>query len=565
MAREMRFRDTKPGSEPRPSRRSAIVESMKLAQATKRSVDELYYVMLCARAGLLKPIPPHRLAAIGLAFQKFGGVGGLAPIAAARYPDRPALIDELGSVTFKELDKSTNALANAWRAKGLRSGQSVAILVRNHRGFHYSVFAAAKCGARIVLLNTDFAGPQLREVLAREGAEVIVYDEEYAPLLAEATPRCGAYLAWTSNPGPDTLDSQIASNSTKSPRTPRQKAKIVLLTSGTTGTPKGAARPEPRSLSPIGAILSRVPFKTAEVTECPAPLFHTLGFAHALIAVGFGSTLVIRRRFDPQAVMASLRTQGATAMVAVPVMLQRLVDALPDERQQTKLRIIFVAGSQLGAPLCLRVTKVFGPVIYNLYGSTEVAYATIATPDDLAVEPGCVGQPVHGAVVKIFDEDGAEVPTGTTGRIFVGNDLQFEGYTGGGDKQRIAGLMSSGDVGHFDSSGRLFVDGRDDDMIISGGENVFPGEVEELLAAHPAVLEVSAIGIDDEKYGQRLCTFIVRRAGESLSEDDVRDYVRAHLARFKVPRDVVFVDLLPRNPTGKVLKRELRLIAANRK
>ncbi|MCE5291167.1 MAG: acyl-CoA synthetase [Nocardiaceae bacterium] len=538
---------------------------MKLAEATKRSVDELYYVMLCARAGLLKPIPPHRLAAIGLAVQKFGGVGGLAQLAAARYPKRPALIDELGSLTFHELDQRTNALANAWRAKGLRSGQSVAILVRNHRGFHYSVFAAAKCGARIVLLNTDFAGPQLREVLDREGAEVLVYDEEYAPLLGGIEPRCGAYLAWTSSPGPNTLDGLIAAHPTRSPRSPHKKAKIVLLTSGTTGTPKGASRGEPHSLSPIGTILSKVPFKTGEITECPAPLFHTLGFAHALLAVGLGSTLVIRRRFDPKAVMESLRTNGATAMIAVPVMLQRLVDSLPDERQQTKLRIIFVAGSQLGAPLCQRVTRVFGPVIYNLYGSTEVAYATIATPDDLASEPGCVGKPVHSAVVKIFDGDGKEVTTGTTGRIFVGNDLQFEGYTGGGDKQRIAGLMSSGDVGHFDSSGRLFIDGRDDDMIISGGENVFPGEIEELLAAHPAVLEVSAIGIDDETYGQRLCAFIVRRDGVTLSEDDVRDYVRAHLARFKVPRDVVFVDLLPRNPTGKVLKRELRVIAAGRK
>jgi fatty-acyl-CoA synthase len=244
-------------------------------------------------------------------------------------------------------------------------------------------------------------------------------------------------------------------------------------------------------------------------------------------------------------------------------MLQRLVDEVADQPQRTNLRIIFVAGSQLGAPLCQRVTKVFGPVIYNLYGSTEVAYATIATPEDLAAEPACVGKPVHSAIVKIFDDEGRELPTGRTGRIFVGNDLQFEGYTGGGDKERLHGLMSSGDVGHFDRNGRLFVDGRDDDMIISGGENVFPGEVEELLAAHPAVLEVSALGIDDEQYGQRLCAFVVKRDGAALTADEVRDYVRAHLARFKVPREVVFIDRLPRNPTGKVLKRELKQLVGS--
>ncbi len=531
---------------------------MKLLDLAKRSTDELYYAALCGRAGMLKPQLPHRLAQVGLAFQRYGGLGGLTTIAAVRYGDSPAIIDELGVVSFRELDQRTNALANAWRERGLRSGESVAILTRNHRGFHYAVFAAAKCGARIVLLNTDFAAPQLRDVLAREGAEMLVYDEEYTALLADVQPTCGSFLAWTSRSGPTTIDSLIATGSTRAPRAPRKQSKIVLLTSGTTGTPKGAPRPEPRSLAPIGTLLSRVPFRSGEVTECPAPLFHTLGFAHAILAIGMGTALVVRRKFDPQAVIESLVRHRATSMIAVPVMLQRLVDHVHDEPQRTNLRVIFVAGSQLGAPLCQRVTHVFGPVVYNLYGSTEVAYATIATPEDLAEEPACVGKPVHSAVVRIFDDNGREVPAGQTGRIFVGNDLQFEGYTGGGDKERVQGLMSSGDVGHFDAKGRLFIDGRDDDMIVSGGENVFPGEVEELLAAHPDVEEVSAVGIDDPQYGQRLCAFVVRRPGTALTEDGVRDHVRAHLARFKVPRDVVFVDQLPRNPTGKVLKRELR-------
>ncbi|WP_435592713.1 acyl-CoA synthetase [Nocardia sp. bgisy118] len=529
--------------------------------AARRVADETYYASLAVRAGLATPQRPDRLARMGMAVVRSGMLGGLVTVAALRYRNRAALIDELGAVSFRELDERTTALANAWRARGLRDGEGVAVLARNHRGFHYAVFAAAKCGARIILLNTDFAGPQLREVLGREGADLLVYDDEYAGILGDLRPPRGRYRAWTDAPAVDSLENLIAGGSRKPPRRPSTAARIILLTSGTTGTPKGAPRREPRSLAPLGAILGRVPFRAEEITECPAPLFHTLGFAHAVTAVGFGSTLVIRRRFDPRAVLDSLHRHRATALITVPVMLQRLVDLGPEARAGhdfSRLRIIFVAGSQLGEKLCVRVTEAFGPVVYNVYGSTEVAYATIATPADLAVEPGCVGTPVPSTTVKIFDDNDAELPQGRTGRIFVGNDYQFEGYTGGGDKDRIDGLMSTGDVGHFDSAGRLFIDGRDDDMIVSGGENVFPGEVEELLAAHPAVAEVSAFGVDDERYGQRLRAVVVVRAGHALTEDEVREHVKAHLARFKVPRDVLFVDSLPRNPTGKVLKRLLR-------
>ncbi|MFE7800061.1 acyl-CoA synthetase [Nocardia sp. NPDC057440] len=535
------------------------------ATAARRAAEETYYAALAVRAGLAAPERPDRLARMGVAVLRSGMLGGLTTVAALRYGDRAAIIDEIGTVTFRELDARSTALANAWRARGLRDGEGVAILARNHRGFHYAVFAAAKCGARIVLLNTDFAGPQLREVVAREGVDLLVFDDEYSGMLGDLTPRRGRYRAWVGKPGVDTLDNLIAGGARTPPRRATTTAKIILLTSGTTGTPKGAPRSEPSSLAPLGAILGKVPFRAREITECPAPLFHTLGFAHAILAVGFGSTLVIRRRFDPQAVLDSMARHRATALIAVPVMLQRLVDAGPKGfagHRFPRLRIIFVAGSQLGAELCIRVTAAFGPVVYNVYGSTEVAYATIATPADLAVEPGCVGTPVPGTVVKIVDSNDAEVPPGVPGRIFVGNNYQFEGYTGGGDKARIGGLMSTGDVGHFDRAGRLFVDGRDDDMIVSGGENVFPGEVEELLAAHPAVAEVSAFGVADEKYGQRLRAVVVVRAGHTLTADEVREHVKSHLARFKVPRDVLFIDELPRNPTGKVLKRVLRELSA---
>ncbi|MFC7503334.1 acyl-CoA synthetase [Nocardioides sp. CPCC 206347] len=531
----------------------------------RTGLDEATYVWLATKAGLLTPTLPHKAAKIAVGYLKYGGLGALPVLAAIRYGDRAAVIDERGALSFKDLDARSNALANAWRERGLEPGEGVAILARNHRGFLEATFAAAKCGARIVLLNTDFAGPQVREVAEREGTDLLVHDDEYAGLLEGVEPRRGRFRCWADTDGPDTIDALIAGASSKAPPAPGVQSKVILLTSGTTGTPKGASRPEPRSLAPLGAILSKVPIKAREITEIPAPMFHTLGFAHAVMAIAFGSTVVVRRRFDPVAVLDSLETNGATMMVAVPVMLQRMLDApggFDVQRDFPNLRIIFVAGSQLGAELARRATDGFGPVVYNLYGSTEVAYATVATPDDLMIEPGCVGRPVKGAIVKILDESGNELSTGVTGRIFVGNGMQFEGYTGGGGKQSVDGLMASGDVGHFNADGLLFIEGRDDDMIVSGGENVFPGEVEELLATMPQVEEASVVGVPDEEYGHRLAAFVVLRGDTTLTSDEVRDHVRVNLARYKVPRDVHFLDELPRNPTGKVLKRELRDIAA---
>jgi fatty-acyl-CoA synthase len=377
-------------------------------------------------------------------------------------------------------------------------------------------------------------------------------------------PRLGRLLAWTDDAGAaaeDTLESLIARASTRTPPKPSSSARITILTSGTTGTPKGAPRSQPRSLALVGGLLSKVPFRARETTELCVPMFHALGFMQAIFGVALGSTLVIRRRFDPEETLDSLARHRASAMVVVPVMLRRMVDLGPEQirgRDLSSLRIIFVSGSALGTDLARRALDWFGPVVYNLYGSTEVAYATIATPADLEADLSTVGKVVPGSVVKVFDEHGREAPDGEKGRIFVGNISQFEGYTGGGNKEALSGLISSGDVGHFDREGRLYIDGRDDEMIVSGGENVFPAEVEELLGGHEAIKEAAAIGVEDEKFGQRLKAFVVLRDGAQLSEDEIQDYVKNNLARYKVPREVVFVDELPRNPTGKVLKRELQ-------
>ena len=528
-----------------------------LRRLANRIGDEGWSVLQIGRAGLLRPLSPSQLGAILRALHHYGELGAAVTLAAVRHGDAVGLIDERGELTFRELHARSNAVANEWRRAGLTPGSTVAILARNHRGLLDALFAATKTGARIVLLNTDFGVDQIREVVAREGAELLVHDDEYADAVSGIELRHGRIRAWAEKPGEDTLDALIERGDPSPPPASGVSSKIIILTSGTTGTPKGAPRSVPKSLVPLAGLLDKTPFRPGDVTECCTPMFHSLGFGHAMIALLMGATLVVRRRFDPQLTLESLTAHRASVLVVVPIMLSRILDRTPSDYHLPSLRIIFVAGSQLGGALCTRAMETFGPVVYNLYGSTEVAYGSVATPGDLAAEPGCVGRVVRGAVVKIYDEDGKEVPTGTTGRIFVGNSAQFEGYTGGGTKETIHGLMSSGDVGHFDSAGRLFVDGRDDDMIVSGGENVFPSEVEDALAAHPDVVDAAVIGVPDDNYGQRLRSFVVIRQGTSLSEQDVKDYVKGRLARYKVPRDVVFVDELPRNPTGKVVKRLL--------
>jgi fatty-acyl-CoA synthase len=532
------------------------------AKLTRRAGDEAYFAAISVRSGLLGPEPPQRLAHLVRGFQRYGLIGGAVVASALRHGDRAVMIDERGELTYKELDERSNALANAWRQGGLEAGEGVAILARNHRGFLEAVFAAAKCGARIVLLNTSFAGPQIREVATREGTDLLVYDEEYAETLEGIDdPQRGRYRAWADEAGDDTLDALIDAGDTAAPPKPDSWPRITILTSGTTGTPKGAPRAEPHSLSLIGGLLSKVPFRSREVTELCVPMYHALGFMQAIVGVGLGSTLVVRRRFDPEVTLESLERNRATAMVVVPVLLSRIVDLGEEavkQRDTSALRIIFVSGSALGADLAQRATGMFGPVIYNLYGSTEIAYATIATPEDLRAEPSTVGKVVRGSIVKLIDENGKEVKQGETGRIFVGNISQFEGYTGGGNKDMVEGLMSSGDVGHFDADGRLYIDGRDDEMIVSGGENVFPAEVEELLGSHDSIQEAAAIGVDDGKFGQRLKAFVVLRQNANLSEDEIKGYVKDNLANYKVPREIVFIDELPRNHTGKVLKRELK-------
>jgi acyl-CoA synthetase (AMP-forming)/AMP-acid ligase II/carbon monoxide dehydrogenase subunit G len=524
---------------------------------------ELGNVKVLIDAGVIRPMRPDRLWHVLRTLQKWGRSPAAGAISLAeRYPDGTMIVDELGTLTYSEVDTRTNALAHALSDAGLVEGDGVGVMCRNHRGFIEATIALSKLGADALYLNTAFAGPQLNEVVQREKPKALIFDEEFYGLLEDAGHRRKRFVAWHDEPRVDdpALDELMADGDPSDVVPPEREGRAVILTSGTTGTPKGASRGNPETLDPVVSYLSKIPLKARDTVHIAAPLFHSWGFAHFSLGLILGMTYVLRRKFDPEACLAEVARSRADALAVVPVMMQRILE-LPEETirkyDTSSLKVVAASGSALPGDLATRWMDGFGDNLYNLYGSTEVAWATIATPADMRAAPGTAGRPPRGTIVKLYDDRGVEAKPGETGRIFVGNEMLFEGYTGGGSKDVIGNLMATGDVGRFDDGGRMFVEGRDDEMIVSGGENVFPKEVEDLLSRHDAVSDVAAVGVDDKEFGQRLRAFVVLESGKKASEDELKGYVKQNLARYKVPREIVFIDELPRNATGKVLKREL--------
>ncbi|MBO9523723.1 MAG: AMP-binding protein [Nocardioidaceae bacterium] len=542
------------------TRRTSVPGSTPLGRAAL----EARSLAILARAGAVGVGSPAKVAEMLRTLGTFGAFGAAVHLAAIRHGGNIAITDDRGDLTYAEFDAQINQLAHALLDLGLKPGDGVGILCRNHRAPMIVGFAASRAGLRSLWLNTSFSARQAREVCEREGVDLLVHDDEFSEALAEVQPRFGKFSVDVTGAGaPDALDELIAGGSPEMPSAPEKPGRIVLLTSGTTGTPKGAPRPDPRGFSLAAAVLERMPMRSGQTTIMGPPIFHGTGMLIAILTISLGSRLVLRPKFDPEQMLADIAEQRATTICVVPVMLQRMLDLGEDaiaEHDLSSLQCAFTAGSQLPAALSGRFQDAVGDVIYNLYGSTEVSIATLATPEEVRRYPTSVGRPALGVRVRILDDRGEDVPQGATGRIFVGTVTPFEGYTGGGGKEIIDGLMSTGDVGHFDEAGRLYIDGRDDEMIVSGGENVFPREVEELLLTLDGVTDVAVLGADDEAFGQRLRAFLVLAEGAEVTEDQVKDYVRDNLARYKVPRDVLFLDELPRNPTGKILKRELALL-----
>jgi acyl-CoA synthetase (AMP-forming)/AMP-acid ligase II len=547
---------------------------------TDRLTGALGLVNTMVRAGVIAPLRPDKYVRIAAAMARehMGITSGFAA-AAQRCPDRPGLIDELGTLSWRQIDQRADALAAG--LQGLRRGAPgsdvaagaapgvVAIMARNHRGFVEALIAANRIGADVLLLNTSFAGPALAEVVARESVSkslAVIYDEEFTPSVDRAladNPEAIRIVAWTDRAVPGlTVEKMIAAHEGGQPRRADRKSKVILLTSGTTGTPKGASH-SGGGPDTLKAILDRTPWHAEEVTVIVAPMFHAWGFAQLAFAASMACTIVTRRKFDPEATLALVDEHHATGLCVVPVMFDRIMELPDDVRGRysgRSLRFAAASGSRMRPDVVVKFMDQFGDVIYNNYNATEAGMIATATPADLRAAPDTAGRPADGTDLRILDAERREVPQGEVGTIFVRNATQFDGYTkGSGEKEKAFhdGYMSSGDVGYLDSAGRLFVVGRDDEMIVSGGENVYPIEVEKTLTTHPDVAEAAVLGVDDEQYGQRLVAFVVLATGGSATPDALKAHVREQLANYKVPRSITVLEGLPRGSTGKILRREL--------
>lgn len=504
------------------------------------------------RRGMITPWRPWEAMGASRAVRRYGAFGGSAHFGAVRYGDRRALTDPTTSLTYRELDAQSSARARVLAGDSGRP-TVVGLLRRSGVEFLLDLAAANKAGARSVLLNTGFAGPQLADVCRREGVSVVLADDEFSSLLGEL----GTSVACMTG---NRMAELAAGQSGSVLPAPARAGGLVLLTSGTTGTPKGAPRDR---ISPLQSaqLLDRIPWPRDSAYYVAAPLFHATGLATCTIGLALGNHVVLSRRFDARETLAAVQAHRIEALVLVPTMLSRILDLPPDVLDSvdtSSLKVIFVAGSSLSPALCRRAAEQFGDVLYNLYGSTEVATAAIATPAELKRAPGTVGRPPVGCIVAAYDsEDRRITRPGEVGTVYVSSGLSFAGYTNGGHKKTLDGLLSSGDTGHFDEEGLWFIDGRDDDMVVSGGENVYPLEIENLLAELPGVREVAVVGVADPDFGMCLRAFVVAHPDHCLDAHHIRDAVRSRLARHKVPRDVVFVNALPRNETGKVVKNRL--------
>jgi fatty-acyl-CoA synthase len=482
-----------------------------------------------------------------------------------KYPSLPAVVDERGTLTYRQVDDMSTALARGLKRLGIGAGSVVGLLCRDHRGLIIAMASCGKLGARLVLMNTGFAKPQFAQVCERECVKVVLHDSEFSGLLDALPADLPRVLTWVDDgidvpAGVQTIDDIIAANPSEPLPAPSKLGGFVVLTSGTTGLPKGAPR-EKLSLYATAQAIDRVPYPRKGTMVIVSPIFHTTGLGTYLVGAALGNNVITTRRFKPERTLQLIAENKADMLVAVPTMLHRLVELAPDviaKYDTSSLKVIAISGSALTPELSTRVQDTFGDVLYNMYGSTECAVATIATPDELRSAPGTAGRSPVTCEVVLFDEHDQRIDgANKRGRIFIRSGAPFQGYSDGRHKQIIDGYMSSGDMGHFDENGLLFVDGRDDDMIVSGGENVFPQEVENLLVEREDVSDAAVVGVDDSEFGKRLRAFIVSQPGAPQDTEEIKLYVKNNLARHKVPRDVVFIDELPRNATGKLLRRVL--------
>ncbi len=527
------------------------------------------------RARLFPPVDAARTAQLVRALVQWGTTPALGwSTGAARHPDSPAVIDAdddvLPVVTFREAERRTAAIATGLVDAGIVAGTSVGLLGRTSRGYAEAIAATSRTGADVVYLNTGFTRDQIDEIATREGIQWVFCDDDLADRVPDRLP----LLSLDGGGDRATLAlAQLASSRPGRPPHLERPSRHVILTSGTTGTPRGVARDNAPIEGAI-ALLDALPLRQRATHVVAAPLFHAWGWLNHRMCPLYDTTEVLVRRPDGERVLRLAAEHRAEVVVATPVVLHRMLEvpaAVRETLDLSALRVVAVSGALIPPDQVVAFTALYGHVLYNLYGSTEAAFATIARPADLRADPGTAGRPLPGVRVEVLDEAGRRCATGAEGMVWVGSRTSFGGYTDGTDRARQRGLVWTGDAGAWDGAGRLTVLGRTDDVIISGGENVHPEEVERVLREHPEVADVAVVGAPDPAFGQTIVAHVVRRATTVVPAGRPRGHAgpepewaasflawaAERLAPYQRPRRVVLQTELPRNETGKLLRRVL--------
>ncbi len=493
-------------------------------------------------------------------------------IHARNSPDKVCIRYRHRQLTFSDVDAAMDRIAGGLARRGFRRGTSLVLMMRNRPEFIEAHGAASRIGAPAVSVSWRSTAAELVYLATHCGAKGIAFEADLWPVVDEARKSLPAISAKNLFAVGGDVPGCTSFDEVRAERTPFVEepgaitdAAVVIYTSGTTGKPKGAVRKFPKdSLAAWIKFLAQTPVRHDDVHMAVCPLYHSTGFGFLGFAHILGQTVVLMDEFKPEPFLELVERHRVTTTAVVPTMLHRVLALGPDvlARFDTRsLRIVFTGGAPLPGPLAIDVMDHFGDVLYNFYGATETGLVTLATPKDLRAAPWTIGKAVPGNEIRLLGDDGREVPTGQVGELYVKNKLLVQGYHKDDAATQASmkdGFFSVGDLARKDRDGRYFIEGRKRDMIISGGVNVYPAEVESVLESHPDVAEVAVVGVPDREWGERVRAFVVRKRGTSLDEGAVKVWARERIAGPKMPRDIVFLDVLPRNPTGKVLKRDLR-------
>jgi fatty-acyl-CoA synthase len=500
-------------------------------------------------------------------------------VLAASVPEKVALFWHDQSMTFRELDREIDHAAAGFAARGLKRGSSLVNMMRNRPEFVVSGAGASRLGVAAVSVSWRSTAQELTYLAGHCGAKAICFEHDLWPVVeptVKAVPALlpnlfivGAPPGAVPNGCTRFEDLSKEGGSLPVDHAAEEDAAVVIYTSGTTGKPKGAVRKFPKDAMPAAMqLIAELPMRVDDVHLVPCPLYHSTAFGFLAFTHMLGASAVLLDEFKPEPFLQAVERFGVTTSAIVPTMLHRVLSLGPEvlgRYHLRSLRGLFSMGAPLPAPLSVEVMDRFGDILYNLYGATEFGIVTIATPAELRAAPGTIGHKVPGTEIRLLDDEGREVATGVAGELWANSKLAVEGYhndQAATDASLREGFFSVGDLARKDAKGLFFIEGRKRDMVISGGVNVYPAEVEAALEEHPDVAEVAVIGTVDPDLGERVRAFVVKKPGSTVDEAGLKAWARERLSGPKVPRDYVFLDALPRNPTGKVLKRELRTWAS---